>query len=54
MILAQLGARIIKVEMPGKGDDSRAFGPFVNAKSLYFASLNHDRVGSGPPRRVRR
>jgi CoA:oxalate CoA-transferase len=43
MILAQLGARIIKVEMPGTGDDSRAFGPFVNGKSLYFSALNYDK-----------
>lgn len=43
MILAQLGARIIKVEMPGTGDDSRAFGPFVGGKSLYFSSLNYDK-----------
>jgi CoA:oxalate CoA-transferase len=43
MILAQLGARIIKVEIPGKGDDSRTFGPFANGKSLYFASLNYDK-----------
>jgi len=43
MILAQLGARIIKVEMPVTGDDSRAFGPFVNGKSLYFASINYDK-----------
>ena len=43
MILAQLGARVIKVEMPGTGDDSRAFGPFVNGKSLYFSSLNYDK-----------
>jgi CoA:oxalate CoA-transferase len=43
MILAQLGARIIKVEIPGKGDDSRTFGPFVNGKSLYFSSLNYDK-----------
>ena len=43
MILAQLGARIIKVEMPGTGDDSRAFGPFVNGKSLYFSCLNYDK-----------
>jgi CoA:oxalate CoA-transferase len=40
MILAQLGARVIKVEMPGTGDDSRAFGPFEKGKSLYFASIN--------------
>ncbi|MFO0880436.1 MAG: CoA transferase [Gemmataceae bacterium] len=43
MILAQLGARVIKVEMPGTGDDSRAFGPFVNGKSLYFSSINYDK-----------
>jgi CoA:oxalate CoA-transferase len=43
MILAQLGARVIKVEMPGAGDDSRAFGPFVNGKSLYFSSINYDK-----------
>lgn len=43
MILAQLGARVIKVEMPRTGDDSRAFGPFVNGKSLYFSSLNYDK-----------
>ena len=43
MILAQLGARVIKVERPGTGDDSRAFGPFVNGKSLYFASINYDK-----------
>ena len=40
MILADLGAEIIKVEMPGKGDDSRIFGPFKNDKSLYFVSIN--------------
>ena len=40
MILADLGARVIKVEQPGSGDDSRAFGPFVKGKSAYFSSLN--------------
>jgi CoA:oxalate CoA-transferase len=43
LVLAQLGARVIKVEMPGTGDDSRAFGPFVNGKSLYFAAINYDK-----------
>lgn len=40
MILSDLGAEIIKVEMPGTGDDSRAFGPFLNNRSLYFLSIN--------------
>ena len=40
MVLADLGARVIKVERPGDGDDARAIGPFVAAKSAYFMSLN--------------
>lgn len=40
MTLANMGARVIKVEIPGTGDDSRAFGPFANGKSLYFSSIN--------------
>lgn len=40
MLLADLGARVIKVEPPKVGDDSRAFGPFVNGKSAYFMSIN--------------
>jgi len=40
MILADMGARVIKVETPGKGDDAREYGPFVNGKSAYFISVN--------------
>ncbi|OYY87378.1 MAG: carnitine dehydratase [Rhizobiales bacterium 35-66-30] len=40
MTLANLGARVIKVEIPGTGDDSRAFGPFAEGKSLYFSAIN--------------
>jgi len=40
MILSDLGARVIKVETPGKGDDAREYGPFVNGKSTYFVSVN--------------
>ncbi len=40
MVLADLGARVIKVEAPGRGDDARQIGPFMNGRSAYFASLN--------------
>ena len=40
MILSDLGARVIKVEAPEVGDDSRKFGPFINDYSAYFMSLN--------------
>ena len=40
MVLGDLGAEIIKIEQPGVGDDSRAFGPFIGEESSYFMSLN--------------
>lgn len=43
MILSDLGAEVVKVEQPGKGDDSRHFGPFINDESLYFASINREK-----------
>jgi len=40
MVLADLGARVIKVEAPGRGDDARTIGPFIGDQSAYFMSLN--------------
>lgn len=40
MVLADLGARVIKIEAGGTGDDSRAYGPHINGKSAYFMSVN--------------
>ncbi|HEY5335440.1 MAG TPA: CoA transferase [Mycobacteriales bacterium] len=39
-ILADLGARVVKVERPVTGDDSRSYGPYVDGQSLYFARVN--------------
>lgn len=44
-ILADMGARVIKVEMPGIGDDSRQYGPYVNGESAYFANINRNKEG---------
>ena len=40
LLMAEMGARVIKVEPPKGGDDARAYGPFVHGKSTYFASVN--------------
>lgn len=44
MTLADLGARVIKVERPGLGDDTRAWGPpFSATGSTYFESVNRNK-----------
>jgi CoA:oxalate CoA-transferase len=40
MTLADLGARVIKMERPRGGDDARGFGPFQDGQSLYFSFVN--------------
>ena len=40
LILNDLGAEVVKVEIPKFGDDARHYGPFKNEQSLYFLSLN--------------
>lgn len=40
-LLCNMGARVIKVEPPGHGDDTRTFGPYVDGQSLYYSFINH-------------
>jgi formyl-CoA transferase/CoA:oxalate CoA-transferase len=44
MLLADYGAEVIKVELPGTGDDTRGWGPpFVEGESAYFMSINRNK-----------
>jgi crotonobetainyl-CoA:carnitine CoA-transferase CaiB-like acyl-CoA transferase len=44
MLLADMGARVIKIEQPGRGDDTRAWGPpFIGPESAYFLSVNRNK-----------
>lgn len=45
MMLADYGANVIKIEVPGKGDDTRAMGPKKNNYSMYYAYVNRGKKG---------
>ncbi|MBQ1391727.1 MAG: CoA transferase [Firmicutes bacterium] len=45
MLLADMGADVIKIERPGKGDDARGNFPIVNGESGYFINLNRNKRG---------
>jgi formyl-CoA transferase len=43
MILGDMGAEVIKLEEPGKGDDTRSWPPFVSGEATYFMSVNRNK-----------
>jgi crotonobetainyl-CoA:carnitine CoA-transferase CaiB-like acyl-CoA transferase len=44
LLLADMGAEVVKIERPGLGDDSRAWGPpFLDGESLWFLSVNRNK-----------
>ena len=46
MLLGDMGADVIKVEQPGRGDDTRSWGPpFVGDESAYFLGANRNKRG---------
>ncbi|GHV36032.1 CoA transferase [Synergistales bacterium] len=45
MMFADMGATVIKIEEPSKGDDTRTMGPFKNGESAYYMNLNRNKKG---------
>lgn len=45
MMLADMGATVIKLENPKGGDDTRKMGPFINNNSVYYANFNRSKLG---------
>jgi formyl-CoA transferase/CoA:oxalate CoA-transferase len=43
MILGDMGAEVIKVEEPGKGDDTRSWPPFLGGEATYFLAVNRSK-----------
>ena len=43
MLLGDMGAEVIKIEEPGKGDDTRGWPPFAGGESTYFMSVNRNK-----------
>lgn len=44
-ILGDFGAEVLKIEVPGHGDDARGYGPYENGESMYYANLNRNKKG---------
>ena len=44
-VLGDFGEHVIKIEMPGSGDDARGYGPYENGESMYYANLNRNKRG---------
>ena len=45
MIMADMGATVIKIENPDGGDDTRKMGPFINGNSVYYVNFNRSKLG---------